>query len=157
MTGTVSRLPYEWLLARRSLGGGGFLSFISSVALGGIALGVLVGSIPFHFPNMPAAVQLGLAGGPLLIAIILSRMGRIGPLIYYMPLSANFMVRELGITLFLACVGLKAGDQVITAGGVHGKVVSVQDKVVTLEIAEKVRIKVARSSIAGVIKGQISG
>jgi putative transport protein len=79
----------------------------------GIALGILVGSIPFHFPNMPAPVKLGLAGGPLLVAILLSRLGRVGPLIYYMPLSANFMLRELGIVLFLACVGLKAGDQFI--------------------------------------------
>jgi putative transport protein len=79
----------------------------------GIALGILVGSIPFHFPNMPAPVKLGLAGGPLLIAILLSRLGRVGPLIYYMPLSANFMLRELGIVLFLACVGLKSGDQFI--------------------------------------------
>jgi len=79
----------------------------------GIALGVLVGSIPFHFPHMPAAVKLGLAGGPLIVAILLSRLGRLGPLIYYMPISANLMLRELGITLFLACVGLKAGDQFI--------------------------------------------
>ena len=62
---------------------------------------------------MPAAVKLGLAGGPLLVAIFLSRLGQLGPLIYYMPLSANFMLRELGIVLFLACVGLKAGDQFI--------------------------------------------
>jgi putative transport protein len=79
----------------------------------GIALGVLFGSIPIALPGVPAPVKLGLAGGPLIIAIILSRLGRIGPLIYYMPLSANFMLRELGITLFLACVGLKAGDQFI--------------------------------------------
>ena len=79
----------------------------------GIALGILVGSIPFQFPGIPAAVKLGLAGGPLIIAILLSRLGRVGPLIYYMPLSANFMLRELGITLFLACVGLKAGDQFV--------------------------------------------
>ena len=79
----------------------------------GIALGVLVGSWPWHFGQMPAPVKLGLAGGPLLVAIFLSRLGRIGPLIYYMPLSANFMLRELGITLFLACVGLKAGDQFV--------------------------------------------
>ncbi|MCU0772092.1 MAG: putative transporter [Verrucomicrobia bacterium] len=79
----------------------------------GIALGVLVGSIPLHFPNMPAPVKLGLAGGPLIVAILFSRLGRLGPLIYYMPLSANFMLRELGITLFLACVGLKAGDQFV--------------------------------------------
>lgn len=79
----------------------------------GIALGVLAGSIPFQFPHIPAPVKLGLAGGPLLVAILLSRIGRIGPLIYYMPISANFMLRELGITLFLACVGLKAGDQFV--------------------------------------------
>jgi len=77
----------------------------------GIALGVILGSIPIQLGTMPAPVKLGLAGGPLVVAILLSRMGRIGPLIYYMPLSANFMLRELGITLFLACVGLKAGDQ----------------------------------------------
>jgi putative transport protein len=77
----------------------------------GIALGVLVGSWPFTIGSMPAAVKLGLAGGPLLVAILLSRIGRLGPLIYYMPLSANFMLREVGITLFLACVGIKAGDQ----------------------------------------------
>lgn len=79
----------------------------------GIALGVLVGSWPFAIAGMPAAVKLGLAGGPLLVAILLSRIGRLGPLIYYMPLSANFMLREVGITLFLACVGLKAGDQFV--------------------------------------------
>jgi putative transport protein len=77
----------------------------------GIALGVIFGSWPVHLGTMPAPVKLGLAGGPLVIAIILSRIGRIGPLIYYMPLSANFMLRELGIVLFLSCVGLKAGDQ----------------------------------------------
>jgi putative transport protein len=79
----------------------------------GIALGVLVGSIPFQFPDIPGGLKLGLAGGPLLVAILLSQLGRIGPLVYYMPLSANFMLRELGIALFLGCVGLKAGDQFI--------------------------------------------
>jgi putative transport protein len=79
----------------------------------GIALGVFLGSIPFSFPHMPAPVKLGLAGGPLIVAILLSRLSRIGPLIYYMPISANLMLRELGITLFLACVGLRAGDQFI--------------------------------------------
>jgi len=77
----------------------------------GIALGVIVGSWPIVLPNVPSPVKLGLAGGPLLVAIFLSRLGRLGPLIYYMPLSANHMLREVGITLFLACVGLKAGDQ----------------------------------------------
>ena len=77
----------------------------------GIALGVLFGSLPIAIPNMPVPVRLGIAGGPLLLAIILSRIGRIGPLVWYMPASANVAFRELGIVLFLACVGLKAGEK----------------------------------------------
>ena len=64
----------------------------------------------FSLPGVPAPVRLGLAGGPLLVAILLSRIGRIGPLIWYMPLSANYMLREVGIVLFLCAVGLHAGD-----------------------------------------------
>lgn len=79
----------------------------------GIALGVLLGSIPLKLPGVPAPVKLGLAGGPLLAAIVLSRIGRIGPLVWYMPISANFVLREIGIVLFLACVGLKAGDRFV--------------------------------------------
>jgi putative transport protein len=77
----------------------------------GIAFGVLLGSLPVYLPGMPAAIRLGLAGGPLLLAIVLSRIGRIGPLLWYMPLNANIAFRELGIVLFLACVGLKAGER----------------------------------------------
>lgn len=77
----------------------------------GIALGVLFGSIPVAFPGIPAPVKLGLAGGPLLVAILLSRIGRIGPLLWYMPNNANFAIREIGIVLFLACVGLHSGAQ----------------------------------------------
>lgn len=79
----------------------------------GIALGVVLGSWPIAVPGLPAPVRLGLAGGPLVVAIALSRIGRIGGLIWYLPTSANFMLRELGIILFLACVGLKSGDQFI--------------------------------------------
>ncbi|MCB1101286.1 MAG: putative transporter [Kiritimatiellae bacterium] len=79
----------------------------------GIILGVIVGSIPFHIPGMPAPVKLGLAGGPLLIAILLSRVGKIGPVIWYLPQSANLVLREVGITLFLAAVGLKSGGHFI--------------------------------------------
>ncbi|PTY01331.1 putative transporter [Verrucomicrobia bacterium LW23] len=85
----------------------------------GIALGVIIGSVPIHLPGMPAAVKLGLAGGPLLAAIVLSWVGRIGPLVWYMPATANAALREFGIVLFLACVGLKAGDKFfeLLAGG----------------------------------------
>lgn len=79
----------------------------------GIALGVLVGIWPIHFAGMPAPLKLGLAGGPLMVAILLGRIGRIGKMIWYMPISANYMLREFGISLFLACVGLRSGDQFI--------------------------------------------
>jgi len=76
----------------------------------GIMLGVVLGSIPFYIDGLSAPVKLGLAGGPLVMALILSRIGRIGPMNFYIPHSANMMLREFGIVLFLACVGLKAGD-----------------------------------------------
>jgi len=76
----------------------------------GIALGVLLGMHPFSISNLPMPVRLGLAGGPLIVAIVMSRIGRIGNLLWYMPLTANLALRELGITLFLACAGLKAGE-----------------------------------------------
>jgi putative transport protein len=77
----------------------------------GIALGVIVGSIPFVVPGLPAAVKLGLAGGPLIVAILLSRVANTGPLVWYLPTNANHMLREVGITLFLAAVGLKSGEK----------------------------------------------
>lgn len=77
----------------------------------GIALGILAGTLPISFPGLPVPVKLGLAGGPLVLAIMLGRLGHIGPLVWHMPASANFAFRELGITLFLACVGLKAGKE----------------------------------------------
>ena len=80
----------------------------------GIALGVILGSWPVNL-GLPAPVRLGLAGGPLVVAIILSRLSNIGPLVWHMPISANFMMRELGIVLFLASVGLKSGDQFLAA------------------------------------------
>jgi putative transport protein len=79
----------------------------------GIALGVIVGSIPLALPGLPAAVKLGLAGGPLVVAILLSRVANTGPLVWYLPTNANLMLREVGITLFLAAVGLKSGDKFV--------------------------------------------
>lgn len=77
----------------------------------GIAGGIVVGSWPIPVPGLPAPVKLGLAGGPLLVAILMSRLTAVGPLVSYMPPSANLALREVGIALFLACVGLKAGGQ----------------------------------------------
>jgi putative transport protein len=79
----------------------------------GILLGVILGSAPFRVPGVPEPVKLGLAGGPLLVAIILSRVGRIGPVVWYLPHSANLVLREIGIALFLACVGLHSGARVV--------------------------------------------
>lgn len=75
----------------------------------GIVLGVVLGSIPFHVANMPVAVKIGLAGGPLIVALLLSRFGSKLYLNNYTTNSANLMIRELGITLFLASVGLSSG------------------------------------------------
>ena len=75
----------------------------------GIGLGVLLGSIPLYVPGLPVALKLGLAGGPLVVAIILARIGSLGKLYWFMPPSANLALREIGIVLFLSVVGLKAG------------------------------------------------
>lgn len=75
----------------------------------GIGLGVLLGSIPIYLPGFPVALKLGLAGGPLVVALILARIGSFGKLYWFMPPSANLALREIGIVLFLAVVGWKAG------------------------------------------------
>ena len=77
----------------------------------GIALGILLGSIPLALPGLPAPLKLGLAGGPLVVVILLGRLGSFGPFTWVMPPVANHALREFGIILFLAVVGLKAGDQ----------------------------------------------
>ena len=76
----------------------------------GIFLGVLLGSIPFYFPGIPQPVKLGLAGGPLVVAILISIFGPKYHLVTYTTMSANLMLREIGICLFLACVGISAGE-----------------------------------------------
>ncbi len=77
----------------------------------GVLLGVLIGSIPVFLPGLPAAVKLGLAGGPLLVAILLSRLGHFGKVTFFVHSGASLFLRELGILLFLACVGLGAGPE----------------------------------------------
>jgi putative transport protein len=81
----------------------------------GIVAGVLLGSIPMFFFNMPVPVKIGLAGGPLIIALLLSRYGGKLYLNQYTTYSANLMLRELGISLFLASVGLSSGANLQTA------------------------------------------
>ena len=80
----------------------------------GIVLGIIAGSLPIALPGLPVPVRLGLAGGPLVLAILLARVGNIGRLVWYMPGNVNYAFRELGIILFLACVGLKSGSQFVS-------------------------------------------
>ena len=75
----------------------------------GIFLGVFFGSLPIAFPGIPTPVKLGLAGGPLIVSILIGRFGYKLKLVTYTTMSANLMLREIGIALFLASVGIKAG------------------------------------------------
>lgn len=79
----------------------------------GITLGVLLGSWPFYLLGVPSAIKLGMAGGPLLVAIMLSRIGNWGTLTWHLPKSSNILLKDIGIVLFLACVGLHSGDQFV--------------------------------------------
>ncbi|ERT58068.1 putative permease membrane region [Prevotella sp. BV3P1] len=76
----------------------------------GIFIGILFGSFPIAIPGMPVPLKLGLAGGPLIIAILIGRYGYRMKLVTYTTTSANMMLREIGLVLFLASVGIKAGD-----------------------------------------------
>ncbi len=80
----------------------------------GIFLGILLGSIPFFIPGLPAPAKLGLAGGPLIIALVLGHKGRIGKVDFYMTPSANRFIRELGIVLFLGAVGIGSGKHFVS-------------------------------------------
>jgi putative transport protein len=77
----------------------------------GISLGVGLGTLPINVPGLPQPLRLGLAGGPLVVAILVGRLGRIGRLVWHMPRNANLAFREFGIALFFASVGLMAGPK----------------------------------------------
>ncbi len=81
----------------------------------GILLGVLVGSLPIHFPGLPLPLKLGLAGGPMLVALFMGFIRQIGPLTFYMSTGSNLMLREFGIILFLASVGIASGPSFFNA------------------------------------------
>jgi putative transport protein len=79
----------------------------------GIVLGVLVGSIPLAIPGLHGSLRVGLAGGSLLAAVALSRLGSVGSIVWYMPAAANQLFRDFGLAVFLACVGFQAGDHFV--------------------------------------------
>lgn len=129
----------------------------------GIALGVLVGAIPIAIPHIPVPVRLGMAGGPLIMAIILSRIGRIGPLIWQMPASTNIAFREFGIVLFLACVGLKAGgnffETVFTGEGFHWLLAGLAITIIPLllvAVFARFFFKLNFTTISGLLAGSMT-
>ncbi|MGI6074130.1 MAG: putative transporter [Fermentimonas sp.] len=128
----------------------------------GIALGVLVGSIPILFPGIPQPVKLGLAGGPLIVAILISRFGHKFHLITYTTMSANLMLREIGIAIFLACVGLEAGGnfvETIVNGGYmwigYGVIITVVPILIIGIIGRKV-CKLNYFTLMGLISGSMT-
>lgn len=129
----------------------------------GIFLGIIVGSIPMAIPGMPTPLKLGLAGGPLVVSILLSRKRKIGPLNFFMAASANLMLRELGITLFLTCVGLNAGirffDVLLNGDGFYYMGLAALITFVPLMIAGivgRVVFKVNYLSLCGAIAGSMT-
>lgn len=125
----------------------------------GIFLGILLGSIPFMFPGIPQPVKLGLAGGPLIVAILVSRFGPYYKLVTFTTTSANMMLREMGIALFLAAVGLGAGGQfieTITNGGywwvVYGVIITLVPILIVGVVALFV-LKIDGGTLMGLLAG----
>ncbi len=79
----------------------------------GIVLGVFIGSIPIALPGLSIKLRIGLAGGPMLAAILLSQLGNVGSVVWYMPVAANQLFRDFGLAIFLACIGLQSGNHFI--------------------------------------------
>lgn len=128
----------------------------------GIVLGIILGSIPFVFPGIPQPVKLGLAGGPLIVAILISRFGPKYKLVTYTTMSANLMLREVGIALFLACVGLGAGEtfvDTIMAGGYkwvgYGALITIVPILVIGFIGRKV-CRLNYLTLSGLIAGSMT-
>jgi putative transport protein len=127
----------------------------------GIFLGIILGSIPIFIPGLPAPAKLGMAGGPLLIAILLGHKGRIKDFDFYMTPGANMMIRELGIILFLSCVGLCSGGEFVATlanGGymwlLYGAVITFVPIFIVAVIARFCKINYLK--ICGIISGAMT-
>ncbi|MDR1594043.1 MAG: putative transporter [Prevotellaceae bacterium] len=129
----------------------------------GIFLGVLFGSIPFAFPGMPQPVKLGLAGGPLIVAILMSVFGAKFKLVTYTTMSANLMIREIGICLFLACVGLGAGekfvDTIVHGSGLQwvgiGVIITIVPLIITGIVARRF-FRIDYFTLSGLLAGSVT-
>lgn len=126
----------------------------------GIALGVILGSIPLL--NVPQPVKLGLAGGPLIVALLIGRFGTHFHLVTYTTMSANLMLREVGIALFLAAVGIGAGDgfvEAIMGGGYrwigYGAIITVLPLLI-VGIAARVWLKMNYYTLMGLMSGAMT-
>ncbi len=126
----------------------------------GIALGCLLGIVPFHIPGVPQPIKLGLAGGPLIVSILISHFGPRFHVRTYTTTSANLMIREIGISLFLACVGLQAGtnfvDTIVNKGGLiwilYGAVITIVPLLICALIG-RFALKVPLTTLMGVLAG----
>lgn len=129
----------------------------------GILLGIVAGSIPFFIPGMPMPVKLGLAGGPLVVAILLGRFGFKLKLITYTTQSANLMLREIGISLFLASVGIASGDKfietVVSGNGLLwilcGFIITVLPLLITGIVGRKI-LKMNYFNLMGMLSGSMT-
>jgi putative transport protein len=129
----------------------------------GIALGMVLGSLPIALPGLPSAVKLGLAGGPLIVAILLSRLGHFGPVVWFMTPAANHVMRDLGIALFLAVVGVKSGvgfvETLLHGDGlkwVAGGVLVTLVPLLTVAIVGTMITKINYLSLCGLLSGSMT-
>ena len=126
----------------------------------GIALGCILGSIPLSGTLISTPLKLGLAGGPLIVAILVSYFGPKMKIVTYTTTSANLMIREIGITLFLACVGLGAGgnfvDSIVNQGGymwiLYGAIITIIPIIIAGAVGRYI-FKIKYNTLAGVIAG----
>ncbi|MBN1118494.1 MAG: putative transporter [Bacteroidales bacterium] len=127
----------------------------------GILLGVLLGSIPLFIPGLPTPAKLGLAGGPLIVSLLLGHKGRIGKFDFYMTPGANRYIRELGIILFLACVGIGSGKHfwvTVTDGGLRLMALSALITFVPLVLTGVIArfLKLNYLTICGLLSGSMT-
>jgi len=129
----------------------------------GLSLGVFLGTLPIAIPGLPHPLSLGLAGGPLIVALVLGRIGHIRRQVWHMPVNTNLAFREFGIALFFAAVGLSAGDKffatVFSATGLHWLVAGVCVTVLPLlavGIFARLVLKMNFLDLSGLISGSMT-
>ncbi len=129
----------------------------------GIALGIALGTLPIAFPGLPQPIKLGLAGGPLIVALILGRIGRIRRQVWHMPINTNLAFREFGIALFFAAVGLSAGakffETVFSATGIQWLLAGICVTVIPLLLVAsyaRIILKMNFVDISGLVAGSMT-